>query len=484
MFLTSAIALLIQPDLDLLAYDDSLNSSVASKIELTIPEISKRELNKVRKEEAKKLKAKKTELIYGKSTSSNAQPQKDRMGTAKKKAKETKKNINREIATFDISMPNFRKSPEEEQLDYEYKVRKRELREQYEKSLMPKSGYMTRAQYEAESKVIDKTKEDRDFISPVQDKDMKYLPQPVYKLVRYNDPPGSPDIHLSRKYKFDRKENNYGLVANNLKTMVYPVIYYYADRNVTTCDVFVVPLDTSKPDTQRILKANIARRWSKPILETDKDTDVRDTFRTIVPIDFDVNHTRLVAKEKIGNTFDGIWQTNVWTYDFTTKKATNLTEIRQAILHYWEKEKGFELSEYRWDLYPLGFDKNNGNRVLINAYAFTGNKPKFLGAWSIDYDGKYSKLESLDNQSMEVSVIGFRLIQNGIKDPEMVKAETKHLEDVKKIEEKEAKEAKKQEKKEKEFVYKRQLKQLKQEFKTKRKNLKKSQVKRRSGPTS
>lgn len=484
MFLTSAIALLIQPDLDLLAYDDSLNSSVASKIELTIPEISKRELNKVRKEEAKKLKAKKTELIYGKSTSSNAQSPKDRMGTAKKKAKETKKNINREIATFDISMPNFRKSPEEEQLDYEYKVRKRELREQYEKSLMPKSGYMTRAQYEAESKVIDKTKEDRDFISPVQDKDMKYLPQPVYKLVRYNDPPGSPDIHLSRKYKFDRKENNYGLVANNLKTMVYPVIYYYADRNVTTCDVFVVPLDTSKPDTQRILKANIARRWSKPILETDKDTDVRDTFRTITPIDFDVNHTKLVAKEKIGNTFDGIWQTNVWTYDFTTKKATNLTEIRQAILHYWEKEKGFELSEYRWDLYPLGFDKNNGNRVLINAYAFTGNKPKFLGAWSIDYDGKYSKLESLDNQSMEVSVIGFRLIQNGIKDPEMVKAETKHLEDVKKIEEKEAKESKKQEKKEKEFVYKRQLKQLKQEFKTKRKNLKKSQVKRRSGPTS
>lgn len=486
MFLTSAIALLIQPDLNLLAYDDSLNNSMASKIELTIPEISKRELNKVKKEEAKKLKNKKTELIYGKSTSSNTKVSNKKFTKeeAKKQAKQAKKNISQEIATFDISMPNFRKSPEEEQLDYEYKVRKRELREQYEKSLMPKSGYMTKAQYEEESKVKDKTKEDMDFKPPIQDNDMKYLPQPVYKLVRYNDPPGSPDIHLSRKYKFDRKENNYGLVANDLKTMVYPVVYYYADRNVTTCDVFVVPLDTSKPDTQRILKANIARRWAKPILETDKDTDVRDTFRTITPIDFDVNHTKLVAKEKIGNTFDGIWQTNVWTYDFTTKTATNLTEIRQAILHYWEKEKGFELSEYRWDLYPLGFDKNNGNRVLINAYAFTGNKPKFLGAWSIDYDGRYSKLESLDNQSMEVSVIGFKLIQNGVKDPELVKAETKHLEDVKKIEEKEEKQAKKQEKKEKQFVYKRQLKQLKQEFKTKRKNLRKSKVKRRSGPTS
>lgn len=481
MFLTSAIALLIQPNTELLAYND-LNPNVASKIELTIPEISKKEVNKIRRAEKKNLKTKTRVFKIGKSTSENA-PQKNNK-ISKKKIKETKKKFNRELATFDFSMPNFHKSQEEKELDYVYKIRKRELKEQYEKSLMPKSGYMTVAQYEAESRVKDKTKEDRDFKPPIQDKDMKYLPQPVYKLVRYNDPPGSPDLQLSRKYKFERKENNYGLVANDLKSMVYPVVYYYADRNVTTCDVFVVPLDTSIPDTQRILKANVAKRWQKPILETEKDTEVRNTFRTMTPIDFNIDHTKLVAKEKIGNTFDGIWQTNVWTYDFLTKKATNLTEIRQAILHYWEKEKHFELSEYRWDIYPLGFDKNHGDRVLINAYAFTGGKPKFLGAWSIDYNGQYSKLESLENQSMEVSVIGFKLIQAGVKDPKMVKAETKHLEDVKKIEEKELKEAKKQEKKEKEFVYKRQLKQLKEEFKIKRKNLKKSLHKRKSGPTS
>lgn len=482
MFLTSAFALLIQPDLNLLAYDDSLNNSVASKIELTIPEISKRELNKVRREEAKRLKNKQKELSTA--TNPKATKKKFTKADAKKQAKEVKKNIKQEIATFDIAMPSFHKSVEEKQLDYEYNVRKRELREQYEKSLMPKSGYMTVAQYEAESRVKDKTKEDREFIAPVQDKDMKYLPQPVYKLVRYNDPPGSPDIRLSRKHRFDRRENGFGLISNDLRTMVYPVVYYYADRNVTTCDVFVVPLDTGLPDTQRIIKANVAKRWQSPILETEKDTEVRDTFRTITPIDFDVNHTKLVAKEKIGNNFDGIWQTNVWTYDFRTKKATNLVEIRQAILHYWEKTKGFELSEYRWDIYPLGFDKNNNDRVLMNAYAFTGNKPKFLGAWSIDYNGNYSRLESLNNQAMEVSVIGFKLVQAGVKDPELVKAETKHLEDVKKIEKKEAKEVKKQEKKEKEFVYKRQLKQLQNEYKSKRKNLKKSKKKKRSGPTS
>ena len=133
MFLTSAFALLIQPDLNLLAYDDSLNNSVASKIELTIPEISKRELNKVRREEAKRLKNKQKELSTA--TNPKATKKKFTKADAKKQAKEVKKNIKQEIATFDIAMPSFHKSVEEKQLDYEYNVRKRELREQYEKSL-------------------------------------------------------------------------------------------------------------------------------------------------------------------------------------------------------------------------------------------------------------------------------------------------------------------------------------------------------------
>ena len=88
MFLTSAFALLIQPDLNLLAYDDSLNNSVASKIELTIPEISKRELNKVRREEAKRLKNKQKELSTA--TNPKATKKKFTKADAKKQVKEVR----------------------------------------------------------------------------------------------------------------------------------------------------------------------------------------------------------------------------------------------------------------------------------------------------------------------------------------------------------------------------------------------------------
>ena len=478
MFFSTAAAFLIQADLNLLS-NEKINDKISAKIELTIPELSKQDLKNFKKGEKyfnpPEDKPVKTNIINLSATKTKTDSKK-----ALKKAKKTTEKKHK----IKFHKPVFPKTQEVKELEYVYKVQKAELKEQYKKSLMPKSGYMTKAEYEAESKVKDKTREDVQFKAPIQDKDMKYLPQPTYKLVRYNSPPGSPDLHLTRKYKFYRNQKDYGLISNDLTFMVYPEVYYYADRNVTAGELYVIPLDTTLPDTQRILKANIARRSQSPILETEKDTEVRNTFRTMTPIDFNVDLTKLVAKEKIGNTFDGIWQTNVWVYDFKTKTATNLTEVRQAILHFWEKEKNFELSEYRWDIYPLGFDKNNKDRIIINAYAYTGKKPQFLGAWSIDCNGAVSKLESLTNQSKDVSVIGFKLIQSGVKNIEQVEAETKHLKDVRKIEQKQKKKAAKLDKKQKKAIYKEQLNQLKEDFYQKRDNIVKKNKKKKSGPTS
>ena len=41
----------------------------------------------------------------------------------------------------------------------------------------------------------------------------------------------------------------------------------------------------------------------------------------------------------------------------------------------------------------MGFDANNDNRVVVCAYAYTGDVPKFLGTWSIDVEGEDAKLE-------------------------------------------------------------------------------------------
>ena len=68
----------------------------------------------------------------------------------------------------------------------------------------------------------------------------------------------------------------------------------------------------------------------------------------------------------------------------------------------------------RWDIYPLGFSKGNPNRIMVTAYAYTGEKPVFLGVWSIDYQGEQSRLISLTNGSIEVASNGFKLVQDGV----------------------------------------------------------------------
>lgn len=430
MFLAATMAVMLQPNMDLVAAKPSPKFNPI-KVEFKQPKLGLKKL-----------------------TSNN-------ITIKKPEIEKPELKIRRD---FSFQMPQLHKTAEYKRLEYLEKIELHEAKESYEKSLLPKSGYQTKAQYEAESRVKDKTKQDVNFRPVVQDKDMKYLPQPTYKLVRYNDPPGSPEISLSRKYKFDRQENLYGLISNDLAFMVYPVVHYYADRNVTTGDVYVLPLDKSLSDIQRILKANVARRWQNPILSTKKDTDVRDSFRTMVPVDFSVDMSMLVAKEKIGNGFDGIWKTNLWVYNFKTRKAVEVVEIRAAIEYYWEKVMGIEISEYRWDIYPLGFDARYKDRVLVNAYAYTGKKPKSLGVWSVDYNGENVRLESMSSQSAPVSVIGYKLVQSGVKDPELVKAEAKHLADVNKLEKKDKKLEAKAIKKAKRDKYRLKRKEIKAKY--------------------
>ena len=68
--------------------------------------------------------------------------------------------------------------------DYRSKVHQQEAKENYEKSLMPKSGYMTVQEYEKESMAKDKSQGTGEYIKKVEDSKMVYIPQPHYKLVR------------------------------------------------------------------------------------------------------------------------------------------------------------------------------------------------------------------------------------------------------------------------------------------------------------
>lgn len=355
-------------------------------------------------------------------------------------------------------------TPQDQYLYEQKSLREQEV-EKYERSLLPESGYMTRDEYEEASKDISNEDIKVPAYEPPRDIKMKYTPQPIYELARYNEPPGSPDIHLDRHFKFDRQENAGAVTSPNKDIMAYPTVYYYASNNCISGDIFVIPLDKSLPVVERIQRANVVKRLANPILSTDKDITVKNTFRTMTPIDFSPDGTKLVAKEKIGNSYDGIWKTNLWVYDFTTQTATTFPEIRQAIVFYWKNQDDIVLDEKRWDIYPLGFDADNPNRVIVSAYGYTGRIPKFLGNWSIDCEGKTTELVSLLKPEANVSISGWKIVQTGVVNPQKVMADEKKKDKEIKKKRKAEKKALKKAKKSKKKALKKKLKEMKKETK-------------------
>lgn len=347
---------------------------------------------------------------------------------------------------------------------YLNEVDKVDEKEKYQKSKMPESGYMTVEEYEALSRGKSKKEINDDILDKAEmpkDENMVYIPQKKFKLVKYNDPVGSPELTLPRKLNFDRQINAQGIVSGDFTKLVYPAVYYYAQSDCTSCDLFLINLDSSLSNIEKVKKANIVNKEEKPLISTSKDIDTKFIFRTLTPIDFSPDNTKLVVKEKVGHRHDGIWQTDLWVYDFETKEARKLPQIRDAIVNYWALAGGVDFDEKRWDIYPMGFDANDENRIIVCAYAYTGDVPKFLGTWSIDIYGENSRLESLSGASFPVATVGYRLEQEAeVIPPSEVKFDAKQAKEQAKDKEKAAKDAKNFEKDIKRLEYQRKLEQM------------------------
>ena len=345
---------------------------------------------------------------------------------------------------------------------YQNEVNKVEITEAYEKSLLPESGYMTVEEYEAKSRA--KTR--RDMIEELsggelpKDSNMVYVPQKSFVLTKYNDPVGSPELTLPRKLNFDRQVNAQGIISGDKTMLIYPAVYYYAEADCTSCDLFMIKLNTSLSDVERVKKANVVERIDEPLLSTSKDVDTKFIFRTLTPIDFSVDNKKLIIKEKIGHRHDGIWKTDLWVYDFETKSALKIPQIREAVIDYWAQVADLDFEENRWDIYPMGFDANNDDRIILTAYAYTGDVPKFLGTWSVDTEGNHAKLESLDGVSIPISVVGYKLAEGSLKDMSEIEFEAKQAKEKEKREEKKSKEAEKNDKRMKKIEYERKIRQM------------------------
>lgn len=365
------------------------------------------------------------------------------------------------------------------EIKYQYEVLKDDEKNRMESKILNRtpSGYMTVDEYESLSEYKDKY--NMEFSIPKIEKpsDFKYIPQPLYRIVKYNDPPGTVELSLGKRLFIKRQINAQGIVSPDYSMLVYPAVYYYPDSASVATDLFIIPLmRENDTNLNKILKANVANRIPAPILSTDKFIDNFAAFRTLTPVDFSVDGSKLLVKEKIGSSEDGIWQTQIHVYDFKNKTSYDLVEIRDAIVYFWKEYMDINLEDKRWDVYPLGFDARNPNRVIVQAYAYTGETPVYLGAWSIDWRGNQSRLVSFKkNYIPRVTSNGYKVIKDGVEAYQTVEKQEKFNKEQSKILEKQKKEADKQTIKLIEEEYKYNIKGLNADYKDEMRDYRKLQ---------
>lgn len=367
----------------------------------------------------------------------------------------------------EIPVPHFDKDMTKKEAKYIHNVNKREEKEKFKRAKLERnpSGYMTVEEYELLSAPKDRMTEEIDIPKVPTPADMIYVPQPAYKIVRYNNPPGSPEINITKTFYEKRQQNAQGIVSPDFTKLVYPAVYYYPNSGSTACDLFVINLEEAKSNMDKILTANTIHKLSDPILSTDKTNDNYYTFRTLTPVDFSADGTKLLVKEKIGNTKDGIWQTTPIVYDFSTGVSYRLIEVRDAVAYYWKENKGLDLEDKRWDIYPLGFAADNPDWVIVNAVAYTGSTPVNLSTWTVSSKGEQSRLVTFTNSEVQISMNGYKLVKDGVVSPSITEKEEKQL---KRIEKEKAKQKKKEDKAEVKALeqsYKAKIKQMNAEFK-------------------
>ena len=245
-----------------------------------------------------------------------------------------------------------------------------------------------------------------DIPSPKFEKDSKLvdLPDPSLLLMKYNNPPGLQEINLN-DLKKKKQIKSTGVVSPGFDKMVYSTIFYYPSTRTAGSELYLMNLDIEKDLMERIERAHI-NEGRKTIYRSQMDSLDLDVQKTLTVIDWSADGKKIAFKEKVSYTPEGLWRTNLLVYNLETGKIKELSEVREAIQYYWRENHNLYLKDYRWDIYPIGWDALNPERIIVFAYAATGEKPKYLGAWSIDFYGDRAMLMSLTDTNFQVSQNG------------------------------------------------------------------------------
>ena len=234
------------------------------------------------------------------------------------------------------------------------------------------------------------------------------LPIPQYEFEKYNEAFGKVEVDLVQ-LKIDKYVRSKPLISSDYSRLVYSKIYYYDTLDQSSSELFYIDLDTNLSPKESILKA--IEKDAISLYKSNMQNVITQLLFTLTPIDFNYNNSKVLFKEKILHEKQGLWQTNLYVYDFNKNKVTKLTACREAIKYFWLKYKNLNLDDYRYDIYPIGWDNNDDSRIIVFAYLYSNDQsaPFFLGIWSIDSENKLTRLISLDPIEQNIKLNGYTL---------------------------------------------------------------------------
>ena len=236
-----------------------------------------------------------------------------------------------------------------------------------------------------------------------------YYPEPHYVFERYNYPAGQRGYDI-RFIKKNLVEHPIMVTDNECNYVAYANYYYRADTDQIYSDFFVEKLDTSKTKTQRILEYNHKQLKRTPVLLSGFKEQYHHLFNGLSIVDWSKDGNKVLIKEQIGSTVNGIYKTNLYVYYVNEEKTVKLSNIHNSITNYYADFSNLNLNLYRYDILPLGFSSNNDDVIIAYCYIYNkdGNKV-FMGIWGYNLSENKTILISKTNASYPVSSNGLVL---------------------------------------------------------------------------
>ena len=267
------------------------------------------------------------------------------------------------------------------------------------------SSFKEKIQKSKEERKKKKEKKKKAKEPPVEE----LVPQGDYRFVKYNDLAGEIELDLLN-LKVEKQLNTAGCISPDFSKLAYSQVYFYPSINRVASELFYINLDKTKPPMKSVREATIKDRVEIPLLSKGLENVNSQIFKTIIPVDWSYDSSKLLIKTRYGETQRDLWECSTWIYDFDTNKIHELSNLKKDIRDDYLNRFGVILSAYQWDVQPIGWDINNHERIIVYAYGMKRDKHRiFLGAWSVGYKNGDILFLSKTKNNYQIGKYGYKV---------------------------------------------------------------------------